>query len=91
MQAGPSSAFFGSLLLFSFAFVWIFHYGCEGRKCEGLRYGLYMALLVTIPQILLWYGLQPVGEVAAWWLALEVPQIVLLGWMAGAIYKPKET
>jgi hypothetical protein len=38
----------------------------EGRgAAEGLRFGMWMALLVYLPQIVIWYGQGTIGSRAA--------------------------
>jgi hypothetical protein len=84
------AAFMGSALLFAVMFAWIFHCGWQGTRMEGLRYGFYMWLLVAVTQHMLWYALLPVGQLAAWWIVLDLPRCLLLGLAAGWIYKPRE-
>jgi hypothetical protein len=78
-----------SLAVFALAFTWIFHFGYEGRKFEGLRYGFYIWLLVTVSQTLMQYAFQPVGEIALWWIVFGLPEMLILGLVAASIYKPK--
>ncbi len=78
-----------SAVVFALAFTWIFHFVCKGRKFEGLRYGFYIWLLVTVSQTLMQYAFQPVGEIALWWIVFGLPEMLILGLVASAIYKPK--
>ena len=78
-----------SAVVFALSFTWIFHFGYEGRKFEGLRYGFYVWLLATVTVTFMWYAVQPVGPVALWWVVLGLPKMLILGLLAATIYKPK--
>ena len=77
-------------LLYAVMFVWIYHFGFQGRKWDGLRYGFYMWLLTCVAATLVIYSVQPLGEVALWWIVLGLPDVLILGLITSAIYKPKE-
>jgi hypothetical protein len=78
-----------SLAVFAFTFAWIFHLVCKGRRFEGLLYGFYIWLLVTVSQTLMQYAFQPVGDVALWWIVFGLPEMLVLGLVVDAIYKPR--
>jgi hypothetical protein len=78
-----------SAVVFALSFTWIFHFGYQGRKFEGLRYGFYMWLLATVTVTFMWYAVQPVGEVALWWLVFGLPEMLVLGLVVASIYKPR--
>ncbi|HUN64933.1 MAG TPA: hypothetical protein VMW43_02460 [Bacteroidota bacterium] len=52
--------FFITNIFFSFFFVYIFSRGYEGKGVlEGVRYGLYIALMVTLPAAYAEYAMHP--------------------------------
>ncbi|RKY80626.1 hypothetical protein DRQ00_01700 [candidate division KSB1 bacterium] len=79
-----------SRLIFSFVFVFIFTKGYEQKGlAEGLRFGLYIALLLTLTRILMNYATQPISfSLAIYWFVLETIQLVIAGLVAAAIYRP---
>lgn len=60
-------------VLFAVAFVWIYVKGKEDRPflMQGIRYGVALAVLITVPIYLTYYAVQPLPG------ALVVKQIVL--------------
>lgn len=60
-------------VLFAVAFVWIYVKGKEDRPflMQGIRYGVALAVLMTLPIYLTYYAVQPLPG------ALVVKQIVL--------------
>ncbi|NVM04656.1 MAG: hypothetical protein HWN67_20195 [Candidatus Helarchaeota archaeon] len=77
-------------LIFGFIFCFIFTKGYEERGIlEGVRYGLWIGLLLFLP--FLFYTLAafkfPAG-LSVWWLILGVIEMIILGIIAAAIYKP---
>ena len=48
-------------VLISFGFVWIYQRGKEDKPFlgQGIRYGLAVAVLMTIPMYLIYYAVQP--------------------------------
>ncbi|UCF80615.1 MAG: hypothetical protein JSV08_08935 [Acidobacteriota bacterium] len=78
-----------SAVVFALSFTWIFHFGYEGRKLEGLRYGFYMWLLATVTVTFMWYAVQPVGWVAVWWIVTGFFKMLILGLLVAAVYKPR--
>jgi hypothetical protein len=73
-----------------FAFCYIFTKGHEGKGIvEGVRYGLWVSLLVGIPSALDQFWIYPVpGSLAAKWAVANVAYFVILGAILAAIYKP---
>jgi hypothetical protein len=81
---------FVSSALAVFAFCFIFTKGYEGRGVtEGVRYGLWVALLVGIPGAMDQFWIYPVpAELAIKWAIANVVYWVTLGTVAAAIYRP---
>ncbi|MEK6280916.1 MAG: hypothetical protein AABN95_11235 [Acidobacteriota bacterium] len=89
---GQEKMVFISLAYLSFAIgsVWVYAKGVEDRPWlgQGIRFGLAMALVLTIPSFVMAYAVQPVPS------ALMVKQItfetvakILLGIVTAAIYR----
>lgn len=59
-------------LLFSIGFVWIYQKGRENKPflAQGVRYGIAIAILATIPTYLIYYVVYPLPE------AVVIKQIV---------------
>ncbi len=79
----------GSLVA-SLAFVWIYAHGVEPKSWvgQGVRYGLAVWMLSSVPFFLTYYALQPwSGILVAKQIALEGVSIVLLGILAAALYR----
>ncbi|MFC1483188.1 hypothetical protein ACFL56_02895 [Candidatus Margulisiibacteriota bacterium] len=80
-------------ILFGLFFVLLYTQGYSGKKptiVEGLRYGLYLGLLMAIPFSLMMYGYSkyPVELLKYWGLA-EFVRILIMGGFTGAIYSHK--
>ena len=73
-----------------FAFCYIFTKGYEGKGVmEGVRYGLWVALLCAIPQSFDSFVIYPVPlSLAVKWAASGVAYFVILGAVLALIYKP---
>ena len=73
-----------------FAFCFIFTKGYEGKGVmEGVRYGLWIALLIGIPTALDQFWVYPVpGDLALKWGVTNVAYYVILGAVLAGIYKP---
>jgi hypothetical protein len=76
--AGEAQTFFGYMLLahllIGFGMTWIYRQGVtpgRGVVGQGLRFGLGVAVMMTIPMYLVYYAVQPLPG------ALVVKQIVL--------------
>jgi hypothetical protein len=59
-------------LIFSIGFVWIYNKGKEAKPFfeQGLRYGIAIAILTSIPTFLVYYAIQPLPS------ALVMKQII---------------
>lgn len=81
---------FVSSALLVFAFCYIFTKGYEGKGiAEGVRYGLWIALLMGITTVIDQFVIYPIpAELAAKWAAINVAYFVALGAVLAAIYKP---
>jgi len=77
-------------LIFSFLFCFIFTKGYEEKGIlEGVRYGLWIGLLLWLPLMFSsWNTFQFTKVIPFWWLILGVIQIIILGIITAAIYKP---
>ncbi len=73
-----------------FAFCYVFTKGYEGRGvAEGVRYGLWLRLLVGIPNAMDQFWVYPVpADLAIKWGVTNVAYFVILGAVLAAIYKP---
>ena len=79
-------------LVFGFIFCFIFTKGYEERGIlEGVRYGLWIGLLLYLPCMLYSWAVFkfPIG-LPVWWLILGVIEMIILGIIAAVIYKPAE-
>ena len=69
--------------LFALAFTWIYRKGLEPGKPffgQGLRYGVAIAVLMTIPTYLIYYAVQPVpGGLVAKQIVYDVIAVVIMG------------
>ncbi|MDI6779719.1 MAG: hypothetical protein QME25_05945 [Bacteroidota bacterium] len=81
--------------IFSFFFTFIYTKGCEGKGIfEGIRYGLYIGLMMVIPMAYNQYAVYPIPYSIAWqWFVFGMVQYILLGITVSLIYRgtPKET
>jgi hypothetical protein len=79
-------------ILFGFGFTWIYRKGVETGKSvvgQGVRYGLAVAVLATIPMYLTYYVVQPLPNiVAVKQILFEVPCIVILGIIVALLNPP---
>ena len=94
-QAEMKQLFWYMLLgevIFAYMFAVIFAKGYERGKPglgQGLRYGLLMALLLGPPMGLIWYAVLPIpGMLAVYWALATFVEMLILGLVAGLIYKP---
>jgi hypothetical protein len=82
-------------IIMGFAFAWIYAKGVDAGASwlgQGIRFGIAVVLLVTVPWYLIYYSIQP------WHFAVTAKQIVLDGISliivaiaVAYIYKPKLT
>jgi len=77
-------------VLFSFGFVWVYDRGKEGKPwhIEGLRYGLAIAVLMTIPTYLIYYVVLPITmDLVLKQILFDTIAIVLLGLIVAKVKK----
>ena len=78
-------------VLFGFFFGFIYTRGYESGKgtlSQGFRYGLMMALMLGPMSGLVWYVVLPIPQnIAFAWAIGGSVQMIILGLVAGAIYK----
>ncbi|HWP82927.1 MAG TPA: hypothetical protein VNN76_09775 [Bacteroidota bacterium] len=81
-------------LFFSFFFTLIFSKGYEGKGiAEGVRYGLYVSLMVNIPAAYRSYALYPFPySLSLQWFLYGTLELIIAGVVLAMIYgmKPKE-
>jgi membrane protease YdiL (CAAX protease family) len=69
--------------LFALAFTWIYRKGLEPGKpffSQGFRYGVAIAVLMTIPTYLIYYAVQPMpGNLVAKQIVYDVIAVVIMG------------
>ena len=69
-------------LLIAIAFVWIYLKGREDRPffAQGVRYGIAIAVLMTIPIYLIYYAVQPMpGMLVAKQIVLDTIGVIAMG------------
>ena len=69
-------------VLFAVAFVWIYVKGKEDRPflMQGIRYGVALAVLVTIPIYLTYYAVQPLpGALVVKQIVFDTIGVIVLG------------
>lgn len=69
--------------LFALAFTWIYRKGLEPGKpffSQGFRYGIAIAVLMTIPTYLIYYAVQPMpGGLVVRQIVYDVIAVVIMG------------
>lgn len=82
-------AFFLGEFIFVLMFIWVYSHGLKGKGImEGLRYGLYVGLMLWVLSSLAMWAMFPVSAWLAWmWAIFGVIEMVILGLIVGAIYK----
>jgi hypothetical protein len=63
-------------------FVWIYRQGREDKPflAQGVRYGIAIAVLMTIPIYLIYYAVQPMpGMLVAKQIAFDTIGVILMG------------
>ena len=77
-------------LIFAPFFTLIYAKGHEPAKSglgQGLRYGLYMGLVLSVMQNLVWYAVLPIpGVLAFYWFLGGMVESIAAGVAAGLIY-----
>ena len=69
-------------VLFAIAFVWIYIKGRENKPfvMQGVRYGLVIAVLMTIPMYLFYYAVQPMpGGLVLKQIVFDTIGVILMG------------
>lgn len=77
-------------VLLAGAFVWIYARGVESKPwvAQGVRFGIAVALLTTVPTYLIYYCVQPMpGEVVAKQIIFDSILMVILGVIVGWVYR----
>ena len=75
-------------LVMAIGFTWIYRQGRDARPWlgQGVRFGLAVALLATIPTYLIYYAVQPMpSDVVAKQVILDSIAMVILGIVAAAV------
>jgi len=79
--------------LFALGFTWIYRHGIDRGKPflgQGVRFGIAIAVLTTIPVYLIYYAVQPIpGAVVAKQIVLDVIAVVILGTVVAWLNQPK--
>ena len=79
-------------LLFGFALTWIYRQGVAVNKSaigQGIRFGLAIALLMTVPTYLIYYAVQPLpGVMVARQILFDTIAVVLLGIIVALLNRP---
>lgn len=80
-----------SHVIYSLVFVLIYAKGYEagkGKIGQGLRYGIYVALLMHVTGALMWYVILPIpAALAVAWAVGGTVDAIISGIAAGLIYK----
>ena len=77
-------------VIMSGAFVWIYARGVEARPWlgQGIRYGVAIVLLTTVPLYLIYYVVQPMpGATVAKQIVLETILMLVLGLVVAFMYR----
>jgi magnesium-transporting ATPase (P-type) len=81
--------------LIAVGFTWIYRKGLEAGKPvlgQGVRFGLAIAVLMTIPIYLIYYAVQPLpGTLVAKQIVYDVIAVVVMGVVAAWINQPPRT
>lgn len=82
-----------SHLIKGFAFAWVYQRGVSGAPWlgQGVRYGIAMALLITIPLYLVYYAVQPMpGSLVVKQIVVDSISTLLMAVVVAFICKPSE-
>lgn len=77
-------------VILSGAFVWIYARGVEARPwaAQGVRFGVAVALLTTVPTYLIYFCVQPLPEgLVVKQICLDGLLMVILGLIVAALYR----
>ncbi|HXF77440.1 MAG TPA: DUF1761 domain-containing protein [Usitatibacter sp.] len=75
-------------ILFAIGFTWIYRHGREDKPwlAQGVRFGIAVAVMSTIPMFLIYYAVQPTpSDLAAQQAVFGSIAIVILGMIAAAV------
>ena len=75
-------------VIMAIGLTWMYRAGCDNRPWlgQGVRFGLAVALLSTIPVYLIYFAVQPLpSDLVAKQVALDVIAIVLIGIVTAAV------
>lgn len=79
-------------VLFGFALTWIYRQGVDTGKSvvgQGIRFGIAVALLMTIPTYLIYYAVQPLpGAMVVKQIVFDGIAMVVLGIIVAALNRP---
>jgi len=80
-------------LFFAFFFTLIFSKGFENKGImEGVRYGFYVGLMVSIPAAYVSYAILPMPyTLALQWFIYGLIEIIICGIVLAFVYKSKES
>jgi hypothetical protein len=80
--------------VFALGFAWIYRQGREAGKPflgQGVRYGIAIAVLMTIPTYLIYYAVQPMpGALVVKQIVFDTIAVVILGIVVAAIDRPPQ-
>ena len=78
-------------LFYTFFFTLIFSKGFENKGwMEGVRFGLYVGLMVSVPMAYITYAVQPIPySLALQWFIYGTLSNIIIGIVAALMYKPK--
>lgn len=77
-------------LMLAGAFAWIYARGAESKPwvAQGVRFGIAVALLTTVPTYLIYYCVQPMpGDVVAKQIVFDSILMVILGVIVAGVYR----
>ena len=90
MMNARMSYMLGGQALFALLLVFIYSQGYTGKKSvmEGIRYGIYVGLLLQLPKSLMAFAtaVYP-GTLLIWWGVAGLIQTIVYGAVIGAMYK----
>ncbi len=84
--------FYVVYLIMSFFFTLIFSKGYEGKGIgEGIRYGLYIGLMLATPMAYASYAMYPIPySIALQWFIYGIIQYIILGIIVAAVFGKKK-
>jgi hypothetical protein len=79
-------------VILSGAFAWIYSRGAEAKPwvSQGLRFGIAVALLTSVPTYMIYYVVQPMpGSVVLKQIIFDSALMVILGMIVAWLYRDK--